>query len=303
PLASAAGDSRTFLRAVKKEQGQKGSASAPAHTRWSGRGVAGGREITARGLPLARQIAAGTRRPLLRSPEWIGPPGRWHESLFGGWGGNPPHKIEGRARLVVGPRSPAASERLLAHYRARRFVVDVEVSRREAQLAKRSLDGLAISREDGSGQRIRRGLIAQAQRLLVLRVRVHVRADHRRDDFLAQNPVPGVGELNQSGAHEPAGAAVGFAAREDRRVGALFSQFDVRGDVLERVLVDHRAHEVSEIRHVPDSDLRDHLLKSSLELRPNRLGNVDPTNRRGLLPLVFITPPTNPNSHLIPLPP
>src|SRR5262249_1006451 len=66
-------------------------------------------------------------------------------------------------------------------------------------------------------------------------------------------------------------------------------QFDVRGDVLERVLVDHRAHEVSEIRHVPDSDLRDHLLKSSLELRPNRLGNVDPRNRRALLALVFIT--------------
>src|SRR5262249_739330 len=94
--------SLAYLRAsCQKEQERKGASSAPAQHPVEWEGVAGARELTAYQLPLARQIAAGTRRPLLRSHEGIGPLGRWDEILLDGSRGNPTHQVEGRARLVV----------------------------------------------------------------------------------------------------------------------------------------------------------------------------------------------------------
>jgi hypothetical protein len=149
----------------------------------------------------------------------------------------------------------------------------VEVVGRVAQLAHGGGDGLAIPREDGAGERVGGGLVALAQRLLEARVRVHVDAHQRREDLLLHDAVARVGELHHGGLHEPALAAVRVPARDDGGLrAALLRQLDVRGHLLEGLLVDDGAHEVAEVRHVAHAQLGDELLQARLELGPQGLG-------------------------------
>ena len=56
---------------------------------------------------------------------------------------------------------------------------------------------------------------------------------------------------------------------------------------LERLRVDHRAHEVLEVGDVAHLDLRDLLREPLAELRPEICRRIDPRGRRALLPLVL----------------
>ena len=78
----------------------------------------------------------------------------------------------------------------------------------------------------------------------------------RSEDLLAEQLVAGIGGFDQRRADEVALAAVGLAAGDDLRVAAAV--LDVLADLVERALVDDRAHEVAEVGRVAHLDLVDH---------------------------------------------
>src|SRR5437762_7075080 len=92
------------------------------------------------------------RCSLLLRHEWISVIGGGRERLLDCARTHPAHEIQLRSRLVVRSGASRAAERLLADHRARRLVVDVEVSggisQRECGLVHRT----AIVREDRAGQ-------------------------------------------------------------------------------------------------------------------------------------------------------
>ena len=75
------------------------------------------------------------------------------------------------------------------------------------------------------------------------------------------------------------------AARHDLRV--LLRVVEVLADLRERLLVDHRAHEVPEVGDVAHLDLFHHRDGAIAHFGPERLRHVDAARRRALLPLVL----------------
>src|SRR5471030_2537622 len=67
----------------------------------------------------------------------------------------PAHEVHLRSGLVVRARCARAAERLLAHDRARWFVVDIEISGRVAQGRMGLVNRPAVVREHRAGERIR----------------------------------------------------------------------------------------------------------------------------------------------------
>ena len=57
--------------------------------------------------------------------------------------------------------------------------------------------------------------------------------------------------------------------------------------LVERLLVDHRAHEVAEVAHVAHADLADHRDDAVAHVGPDRPRDVDAARRRALLALVL----------------
>ena len=100
--------------------------------------------------------------------------GRRRERLLDRARRDPADEVPQRARLVVGARRARAAERLLPDDGAGRLVVDVEVAGRVAQARARLVDRRALARPDRAGERVRRGLVDQLQRLLPLAVGVDV---------------------------------------------------------------------------------------------------------------------------------
>src|SRR5918999_2195955 len=70
--------------------------------------------------------------------------GRRNQSLLDRAGADPANEVPHRAGLVVGTRAAGAAERLLAHDRTGRLVVDVKVSRRVAKSRSSGRDGLLL---------------------------------------------------------------------------------------------------------------------------------------------------------------
>src|SRR5688572_7140301 len=95
----------------------------------------------------------------------VAPVARRRERFLDGSRTYPSQQIHLRARFVVGARSPGSAKRLLADDGPGRLVVDIEVARRLPQRAERLSDGTAITCEYRTGQRVRRGLIDDRQRL------------------------------------------------------------------------------------------------------------------------------------------
>jgi len=62
---------------------------------------------------------------------------------------------------------------------------------------------------------------------------------------------------------------------------------EILSDLGERFLVDHRTHEVPEIRNVTNAKLLHDCHRAVAHLRPDRLGHVDPAGGGALLSLVL----------------
>src|SRR6478672_1618188 len=82
--------------------------------------------------------------PLLLGHERIGVLRRRRERLLDRSRAHPANEVELRPGLVVRSAGSRTAEGLLAHHRARRLVVDVEVSCRVAERDAGLLDGAAV---------------------------------------------------------------------------------------------------------------------------------------------------------------
>src|SRR5678815_5149586 len=114
---------------------------------------------------------------------------RRRKRLFDRPRAHPANEIQLRPGLVVRPARSRATERLLAYHRARRLVVDVEVSGRVSEGEVGLLDGATIRREHGTGERVRRRLVDDLERLRPLVVVVDERRHHWAEDLLAHETV------------------------------------------------------------------------------------------------------------------
>src|SRR5919198_4826984 len=81
-----------------------------------------------------RFTGLGRAAPAVGRHERVAVVGRWDERLLDRSRADPADQVPHRARLVVRPRRARAAERLLPDNGAGRLVVDVEVSRRVAEL-------------------------------------------------------------------------------------------------------------------------------------------------------------------------
>ncbi len=94
--------------------------------------------------------------------------------------------------------------------------------------------------------------------------------------------------LDQRGLHEVALAVVAPATGEDLHALGLARLGDRGGVLVERALLDHRAHEVREVGDVSDLDRADRRDQLVLHLRPHRLRDVDARRGRALLALILV---------------
>src|SRR5207253_1318846 len=102
----------------------------------------------------------------LRIQERIAVVPRRREGLLDGARAHPADEVPHRAGLVVRAGRARAAERLLPDDGPRRLVVHVEVAGRVAKPVLRLLNRLAVLREDGAGEAVRRGLVDQLERLV-----------------------------------------------------------------------------------------------------------------------------------------
>src|SRR5919197_4179252 len=84
--------------------------------------------------------------PAVGRHERVAVVGRRDERLLDRAGAHPADQVPHRARLVVRPRRARAAERLLPDNGAGRLVVDVEVSRRVAELFLGEVECVALAR-------------------------------------------------------------------------------------------------------------------------------------------------------------
>src|SRR5262245_3196265 len=147
---------------------------------------------------------ASKREALLLGHEGVAVVERRAERLLDRAGAHPPDEVELGARLVVRARSPRAAERLLAHHRARGLVVHVEVARGLAQRRRGLADRRPILGEDRPRERVGRRLVDDAERVFPLLVRIHPDRDHRAEDLLAEEAIPGLTSFHERGLDEEA---------------------------------------------------------------------------------------------------
>ncbi len=108
---------------------------------------------------------------------------------------------------------------------------------------------------------------------------------HRSEDLLAQQPIAGVGRLHEGGLDEVSGLPVRPPSRHHPRV--LSRVGDVLRDLVERLLVDHRSHEIPEVGHVSHPDVLHDRDRAVADVVPDRLRHVGPAGRRAFLALVL----------------
>ena len=156
-----------------------------------------------------------------------------------------------------------------------------------AQDVHRVDDRAAIQRKDRARQRVRRSLIAQLQRFVVLRLRIDVDRQHRAENLLDHQLGLRLFRQHNRGLDEVAGRIITPAADEDLHVRAAAGELDVPADIRERAFVDHGAHEVSEISHVPHLQLGNFVQHALLHIGPEGIGNVSARRGGALLALVF----------------
>src|SRR5690606_31550964 len=224
----------------------------------------------------------------LRRHERIPVVGRRDEVLLDRARRDPAQQVERRARLVVGAAGAAAAEGLLADDGARGLVVDVEVAGGVTERGERLADRAAVTGKHGAGQAVRRRLVHEPQDVGP-RLVIDVRGDDGPEDLLAHEAVLRILREHQRRLDEPALLVAVLAAGEDLRVGGLAGVIDVRSDLAERLLVDHRAHEVAEVARIAHADVLDHGDHALPHVVPHGARDVDAGDGAALLPLVLVT--------------
>ncbi len=202
-------------------------------------------------------------------------------------GEDQPHEVVGPAGLVVGARGPPAAERLLSDDRASRLVVDVEIAGRVAELLVRKGDRRAIVGEDRAGQRVGRGLVAQLERLGVVRLGVRIDGQARPEQLALHRVEVGIAGLDDGRLDEPTDGVVTSASAEDARAGRRLRERKRVAQPCERAAVDHRAHEGRQVGGVSLADLADERQRPVANLGPERVRDIRARRRGALLPLVL----------------
>ena len=200
-------------------------------------------------------------------------------------GAHPADHVEHGAGLVVGAGGTGAAEGLLAHHSAGALVVDVEVALRMEQGLLHHHDGFAVLGEDGAGQGVGRGFVADLQGLFQLVVRIDVHGDDGPEDLLDHGLIVRLLADDNGGLHEPALGIVAVAADHDLAVGAGLGAVNIALAAIEGGLVDDGTQEGVEILHVAHLDFLHHFLHRSQDIRPDALGNEGSGAGRALLAL------------------
>ena len=221
------------------------------------------------------------------------------EGLLDGLGRGPTDEVEVGAGLVVGAAGAGAAEGLLAYHRSGGLVVIVDVAGGVFEDFGAAAQGLAVGREDGAGEGVGRGLVAEAEGLLVLGVLIDIDGDDGSEDFLAHRLVVGFLGQDDGGLHEPAFALVAVAAEDDFGVAALLGVVDVVHAVVERCLVDDGVDESAEVTHVAHLDFLQHTADGFLHGGPHALGHVGAAGGGAFLALEFEGAAHDGGGHLV----
>ena len=177
------GSPRASRRCAAWSRARPASASTPGTSRPPGRASPSASAKAPPGAPAPE---------LRRASALVGVPGRAGpvEGLLHAPRRDPAQEVLGGAGLVVGPRAPAPAEGLLADHRAGGLVVDVEVPGGKPEALLGVVDGRPVPGEDGAGEPVLGGGVADPEHLLVAIVGEDVEREHRPEDLLGhQGPV------------------------------------------------------------------------------------------------------------------
>lgn len=194
-----------------------------------------------------------------------------------------------RAHFIVGPRGSRAAKGLLSDDRAGRLVVDIEVARSESQAGWRLPYRLPVAREDGSGEGIGAGAVAEVENLVEIGIVVDVDGYDGAKQFLAHRSGGRVTGDDHGGPDEPTRRIVAGATDDflDLRSEPASGFFDRGAELIEAGLGDYYAHEVPKVGDVADADLLDGGRQAVAQTRPERPGDVGARGGGALLALVF----------------
>lgn len=97
----------------------------------------------------------------------------------------PAQQVESGAGFVIGSATTRPAKRLLSDHGARRFVVHIEVTRREAERGPSFGNCRAVTCEDRARERVRARAVHQLEHVSPRVVPVDVHRKHRPKDFFA----------------------------------------------------------------------------------------------------------------------
>ena len=177
--------------------------------------------------------------------------------------------------LSLVPLARRTAEGLLAHHRASRLVVEVEVARRIPQDLARLGQGRPIARE----HRTRSGAygLVPLTRFSVSRhfpagytctVMTGPNSSSHMSRYFGSSEVTSVGWTNQPSLSSVPPPAMILTP------GCRLRLIEIALDAIEGLPVDHGAHEVPEVGHVAHPDVDDHRHHPVAHLGPQRVGDV-----------------------------
>ena len=195
--------------------------------------------------------------------------GRRDERLLDRPGRGPAQQVQRRTGLVVGARCAGAAERLLADDGPGGFVVDVEVP-------------------GGMPETLFR---LQHRSPVVVRVGVDVDGEDRSEVLVRERLVGRIVGQHYGGPNEIAFGIVVFAADRHGDTGGTLGSLDGRDVLGECAVVDQRATEVAQIRHITVGQCLGGAEEVVTHALPERPWDKSPRGRRALLALVVEGPP------------
>ena len=124
------------------------------------------------------------------------------------------------------------------------------------------VDGDSVLGNDGTGQTVGGGLVADFEGLLVLPVGIDVGGEHRGKDLFPHGQIVGSLGPDHRGLDEVTDRLIPFASDNDLGIGTLAGVVDVGHGGVEALLVDHGVEEVVKISGITGTglDVGDHRL-------------------------------------------
>src|SRR6185436_383479 len=108
---------------------------------------------------------------------------------------------------------------------------------------------------------------------------------HRPEDLFAEQSIRRIARLDERRLDEIALITLAAAALDHLRV--FLAVVDIAADLVERFLVDDRAHEIAEVADVADLDVLHHRDHAIANVVPARLRHIHAARRGTLLSLEF----------------